>query len=109
MFGLWSRVRQSSPEDALSALRGDGLLIDVRTSGEFKGGHAKGARSIPLAALGGRAGELPKEPAIHLICASGHRSQAAARILEKAGFANVSSVRGGTAAWTRVGLPLERG
>lgn len=109
MLRFWSRVKQSTPEEALASLRGDGLLIDVRSPGEFRAGHAKGARSIPLTALRGRASQLPGERAIHLICASGTRSRTAARILENAGFANVMSVRGGTDAWAGAGLPLERG
>ena len=83
MFRFWSRVKQSTPEEALASLRGDGLLIDVRSHGEFRAGHAKGARSIPLTALNGRANHLPGERAIHLICASGNRSRAAARMPRK--------------------------
>ena len=109
MFRFWSRVRESTPDEALASLSGDGLLIDVRSSGEFRSGHARGARSIPLTGLRGRLSALPRERPIHLICASGHRSRAAARLLEKAGFENVSSVRGGTAAWARTGQSLERG
>ena len=109
MFHFWSRVKESTPEEALTSLRADGLLIDVRSPSEFRGGHARGARSIPLPDLGGRASSLSRERPIHLICASGQRSRAGVRILEKAGFGNVSSVRGGTAAWTRTGLPLGRG
>ncbi len=109
MFGFWSHVRESTPEEALASQKGDGLLIDVRSPEEFRGGHARGARSIPLPTLGRRASALPRERPIHLICASGNRSRGAARLLEKAGFADVSSVRGGTAAWAKTGLPVERG
>ena len=109
MFRFWSRVRESTPEEALASLKGHALLIDVRSPDEFRGGHARGARSIPLPTLSGSASHLPREKQIYLICASGHRSRAAARMLEKAGFENVSSVRGGTAAWARAALPLERG
>ena len=109
MFSFWSRVRQSTPEEAQASLRADGLLIDVRSPGEFKAGHARGARSIPLPSLKDSLGKLPSEGVIHLICASGVRSRAAARTLAKEGFANVSSVRGGTAGWAQSGLPVERG
>ncbi|HVD00747.1 MAG TPA: rhodanese-like domain-containing protein [Candidatus Dormibacteraeota bacterium] len=109
MFGFGARIRESSPEEASAALRESGLLIDVRTPGEFRGGHARGARNIPLANLASRAGELTPQAAVHLICASGNRSRTGARILEKAGFSAVSSVRGGTAAWARAGLKMERG
>ena len=109
MFKFWSSVRESTPEAALAAVRGGALLIDVRSPGEFRSGRAAGARSLPLPSLDERSGGLPREGEIHLICASGSRSRIAARKLEKAGFANVSSVRGGTAGWSKSGLPLERG
>ena len=108
MFGFGARVRESTPEEASASLLERGLLIDVRTPGEFALGHARGARNIPLADLGRRVGELAPQAAVHLICASGNRSRTGVRILEKAGFSSVSSVRGGTAAWARAGLRMER-
>jgi rhodanese-related sulfurtransferase len=45
---------------------------------------------------------------IHVICASGHRSQVAARLLRRARFETVASVQGGTAGWRRAGLPIDR-
>ena len=90
MFRFWSRVRESIPEETLASLSGNGLLIDVRSSGEFRAGHERGAKSIPLTSLSGRASPLPRERSIHLICASGQRSRAAARLLESAGCEDVS-------------------
>ena len=81
------------------------LLFDVRETGEFKSGHAVGARSLPLSGLRGRyERELPKERDILIICQSGARSAQACNMLAAAGY-KVTNVAGGTAAWRRAGLP----
>lgn len=49
----------------------EAILIDVRESGEFKGGHIKGATNIPLSELNFRLGDLPKDRELLLYCRSG--------------------------------------
>jgi rhodanese-related sulfurtransferase len=74
-------------------------LVDVRTPGEFAGGHLPGAVNIPVDELDGRLGELqPKEGAIVLYCRSGRRSAIAARTLKAAGFAEVRDL-GSMSRW----------
>ena len=66
------------------------LLIDVRSPGEYSGGHIDGARNIPVDQIGGRIGELgAKDRPIVLYCASGARSAMAASKLKRAGFEKV--------------------
>jgi rhodanese-related sulfurtransferase len=95
-------------------LKGDRtpLLIDVRTPAEFAGVHAAGARSMPLDALDpsavAAARIAPTDP-IYVICQSGARSAKACERLAAGGVGPVFSVEGGTAAWERAGLPVERG
>lgn len=110
MFGFLRRrpVTHSAPEDAHKAQRRGALLIDVREAHEWRSGHARGARHIPLSRLLRDRPKLPADADIHVICASGHRSRTAARVLSGAGFASVSSVRGGMSAWRRAGLPIDR-
>src|SRR3546814_19874709 len=43
-----------------------------------------------------------------LICQSGGRSMLAAEVLQRLGYRNVVSVRGGTLRWTADGFPLTR-
>lgn len=74
-------------------------LLDVRTSGEFSQGHAKGARNIPLGDLKARLGELERGRPILVCCASGVRSGSARSILVKAGFPEVHNV----GPWTVLG------
>ncbi|HSI98844.1 MAG TPA: rhodanese-like domain-containing protein [Patescibacteria group bacterium] len=84
------------------------VLIDVREPHEWRAGHARGARHIPLAQLPGSLDQLPREAPVYLICATGNRSRNAAAFLQKNGFRRPVNVRGGTAAWQRAGLPIER-
>jgi thioredoxin len=87
-------------------------LIDVRTGMEWNGGHAAGARHVPLsqldpaAVVAGRVGK-PDDP-IYVICASGGRSASACESFQRAGFTQAVNVEGGTSAWSRAGLPMQR-
>ena len=63
-----------------------GVILDVRTSNEFKTGHIKNAKNISVQQLPSQLNKLnPKTPII-TCCASGMRSASAAGILKKAGF-----------------------
>jgi len=68
-------------------LKRDGaLIIDVRTPGEFAGGHIAGSINIPLDKIGARAVELKKKnKSIITCCRSGNRSGMAKTILAEAG------------------------
>ncbi|PPT53492.1 molybdopterin biosynthesis protein MoeB [Xanthomonas arboricola pv. zantedeschiae] len=99
-----------SPADArLRALQG-ALLIDIRQLHERAGGQAEGALAIAQHDLETAPVQHISEQAreIVLICQSGKRSAHTAEILRAHGYTQVSSVLGGTAAWTSAGLPLVR-
>ncbi len=105
-----SRVAEDTPAEAHErVVNGEGILVDVREPHEWRGGHAVGARHIPLAELPRRVAELPKERPVYVICESGGRSRVAAEMLHEAGFACPINVNGGTSAWQRSALPMERG
>jgi rhodanese-related sulfurtransferase len=62
------------------------VILDVRTSNEFKTGHIKNAKNISVQQLTSQLNKLdPKKPVI-TCCASGMRSSSAVSILKKAGF-----------------------
>ncbi len=68
----------------------DALVVDVRTAGEFSGGHYEGAVNIPMSSLRARLGDLgAKDRHIIVYCRSGSRSAVAKRFLKRAGFTNV--------------------
>ncbi|HTQ27906.1 MAG TPA: rhodanese-like domain-containing protein [Puia sp.] len=64
-------------------------IIDVRTPGEFKNGHIRGAINIPLQQLAGHLSKIKKDRPVITCCASGMRSASARRILKANGFADV--------------------
>ena len=81
------------------------LLVDVRTSGEFRSGHVPGAKNIPLDQLAARLAELgTSDQEVYLICQSGGRSARAAATLAAKGLRPVN-VSGGTGAWLAAGYP----
>lgn len=75
-------------------IRAGAKVVDVRTPGEFARGAFPGAVNIPLGALAGRLGEIPKGRPVVLYCASGMRSASAARVLRRAGYADVVNAGG---------------
>ncbi|MEU3020029.1 MULTISPECIES: rhodanese-like domain-containing protein [unclassified Nocardiopsis] len=76
----------------------DAYLLDVREDDEWRAGHAPGAVHIPLRTLGERAGEVPKDQRVYVICRSGGRSAQATTALNQAGWDAVN-VSGGMGAW----------
>jgi rhodanese-related sulfurtransferase len=87
-------------------------IFDVRTPAEFDHLHVRGARLMPFDALDVAAIAAARRgaaDAIYLICQSGGRAGKACERLTEAGLANVYSIEGGTTAWEKAGLPVERG
>ncbi len=66
-----------------------GIIIDVRTTGEYASGHVKGSVNIPLAGLGAHLSKLKKDKPIITCCASGMRSGSAKSMLKANGFTEV--------------------
>ncbi|MFI1865789.1 rhodanese-like domain-containing protein [Streptomyces jumonjinensis] len=85
-------------------------VIDVRTPGEYAGGHLPGAHNIPLDDLD-RALPALREAAgrreLLVVCASGARSQSACAVLSRDGIP-AATLEGGTAAWASAGGELHR-
>ena len=85
------------------------LLIDVRSPAEFDGGygHIPNARSIPVLKIESNIEDLDsyREKEIVTMCPGGGLSLVAVEILEKAGFTDVKSLKGGTDLWHKNGYP----
>ena len=95
-------------QEAFARQQRGAKLVDVRSAGEFRGSHAKGARSVPPPAIKSDQTGLGRDDEILVICLSGHRSPRQARHLAGMGFTNVSNVHGGLMAWKKAGLPLRK-
>ena len=84
------------------------LVLDVRTAQEFHAGHVPGARNIPHTELPQRLAEVAEyqQKAVVVYCERGVRADAASKVLQAAGFANVRHLQGDMAAWRAQALPL---
>lgn len=90
MFSLLKKIFGTSRKVDLGELIANkAIILDVRTKGEYQGGHLKGSLNIPLQELNAQLSKLKKDKAIITCCASGSRSAVAKNILESNGFANV--------------------
>ncbi len=85
------------------------LLIDVREDHEFAEVRAPGAVFMPMSTFAQRAGELPADRPLMIVCHLGGRSAAVAGYLIRSGRTDVVNVAGGMDAWERAGLPVRRG
>ena len=90
MFGLISNLFRQDKTDYLQLVRDGAIIVDVRSTGEYAGGHIGGSVNIPLDELKGNLGRLEdKEKPIITCCASGMRSESAMKFLISKGYARV--------------------
>jgi len=100
-------IKTLSPQQAQELIsHGECDVVDVREAREWSRGHLPGARLVPFERIRqSPKAALPKDNVI-FVCAAGVRSEAAARVAEQYGFANVYNLKGGTRGWANAGLPL---
>lgn len=81
-------------------------LLDVRTSGEFAGGHIEGAVNYDWNGnkFEQQIANLDKSEPVYIYCLSGGRSNAAANHLRKEGY-TVHELSGGMMKWRAAKLP----
>lgn len=106
MFGMIKRLfggAKGQPD--YKALRERGaLILDVRSPGEFAGGHIEGSINIPVDQLRGNLKKLKdKDQSIICCCASGMRSGSAASILSSHGYKSVFNGGG----WMKLNRKLQ--
>jgi len=88
-MGFFGNLFNSGPKVDLNELLDNGaLLLDVRTRGEYAGGHVKNSKNIPLDELGKALPKMDKEQNIVVVCASGMRSGSAVSMMKRYGFTN---------------------
>lgn len=91
MINTLKKIFGIGPKADLAAMIASGAqIIDVRSRGEYAGGHIKGSVNIPLDQLHEHLKKLksPDHPII-TCCASGMRSGSAKTYLKNQGFLNV--------------------
>jgi phage shock protein E len=75
--------------DYRALVKNGAQIIDVRTPGEFQGGHIRGAVNIPLQSISSQMARIKKDKPVITCCASGMRSASAKSILKSNGFEEV--------------------
>ena len=77
------------------------VIIDVRTPGEYKEGHIKGAKLIDVTgpAFSTLIQEQDKSKTYYVYCRSGGRSGSACSAMHKMGFEKVYNLSGGMMGW----------
>jgi rhodanese-related sulfurtransferase len=93
-------------ELAHGANDGSLVVLDVRESDEYAAGHVAGSIWIPMSEIALRAGELPQDMTIGVVCRTGARSGVVADAFVAAGLSAVN-LTGGLHAWVGAGLALE--
>ncbi|MBN2264968.1 MAG: MBL fold metallo-hydrolase [Candidatus Aminicenantes bacterium] len=99
------RVTQISAHELKKMIKGEAgvTVVDVRSPGEFGGGHIKGAINIPAPDLRTKGRGLSKRAPIALLCGTGHRSSLGASLLKRRGFKDVRNVAGGWTGYVAAG------
>ncbi|MFV5689202.1 rhodanese-like domain-containing protein [Flavobacterium sp. ZT3R25] len=84
LFGFGPKVNYSD------LVKQGAIILDVRSKGEYSGGHIKGSLNIPVDTLSNNLFKLKdKNQPIITCCVSGMRSASAKSILKSNGFTKV--------------------
>jgi rhodanese-related sulfurtransferase len=132
---LFMAIKEIDPQKAYHTLQNDVgcVYIDVRTVSEFTRGHPDGAVNIPVAFYDPARGmvlnqefisvveaHFPRDRKLIVGCQAGPRSSAAAKMLEQAGYRDISNMLGGfggmrdpsgrtvARGWSDLGLPVSQ-
>ncbi|HRH37129.1 MAG TPA: rhodanese-like domain-containing protein [Flavobacteriales bacterium] len=97
LLGLGPKV------DLVQLIESGATIVDVRTAGEYAGGHVKGSVNIPLDQLMKNMKRIPKGKPVITCCASGMRSGSAASSLRGQGYDAHNA-----GPWTKVNAILVR-
>lgn len=88
----------------------DAMILDIRTAADFKSGHIKGAKNVPLSdfasSVDGLSGD--KGEPVLIYCNSGNTATRAIKLLKNAGYEKVNNLQGGIAAWKEANMPLTK-
>jgi len=103
-----SRIREIKPGE-LAKFRALPLILDVREKDEFVRGHIAGAKHVSRGVLEQKICEIAPDYSgpIVVYCAGGDRGALAADNLQKLGYQNVFSLKGGLSGWLEAGGLVE--
>jgi len=88
--------------------KGDGIILDTRTKGEYDRGHIENAVLIDLQDpnVSNTLLALPKNKPLYTYCYSGARSSSVAQFLQSKGYTMIFNLQKGVIDWNRNGFTL---
>lgn len=88
----------------------EGIVLDVRTPGEYSRGHIKNATLISTSdqEFVHKVKLLQKDKPIYVYCLTGSRSRAVSYYLYQNGYAKVYNLQRGIVEWNQLGYPIEQ-
>lgn len=108
--GATSAVKMVSTHDlTLLVNRSNGHVVDTRPVVDFNKGRITDSINLPMDKITtGQFGALEnkKSDPIVVVCNSGMSAKAAAKLMHKAGFEQVSVLQGGIQSWISASLPV---
>ena len=112
LSGVISPIKAlSTHETTLLMNKDDAVILDVRDTKAFNGGHILGARQLKSDAIQNKQfGSLEKfkDKPIIVVCAMGNTARSTAQELHKQGFEKTSILQGGMNSWESAGLPVSK-
>ncbi|MCI0481161.1 MAG: rhodanese-like domain-containing protein [Candidatus Dadabacteria bacterium] len=86
------------------------VILDVRTAGEYSGGHIEGSTNIDVKSESFKeeVGKLDRSKTYLVHCRSGSRSETAVKIMEEIGFTDIYEMNGGILGWQDAGYPVTK-
>lgn len=107
---LYKNIRVAQADTLIRNHEGksDLLILDVRTPGEFKAGHIRGAINIDFwnAGFADSVSKLNKDRTCLVYCTSGVRSSGAMKKMRKLGFKRIYNMKSGMFGWRAAALPV---
>lgn len=107
-----SKVTSVTPAETVTLMnKENAVVVDVRSTEDFKKGHILNAKNIPVGEIDKgsfSAIEKDKKSPIIMVCDSGTRSAGAAKKLVAAGFENVSNLATGINGWKSGSFPTTK-
>jgi rhodanese-related sulfurtransferase len=86
-----------------------GIILDVRTPGEYKKGFIKDALLMDIFSdsFDAELNKLDRNTAYYVYCGSGGRSAECSEKMQTLGFKKVYDLDGGMGAWRNANMPIE--
>lgn len=108
--GAMSPIKLVGTQDlTMMVNRSNGVVVDIRQQADFNKGHITDAVNLTIDKITAEqfgALEKRKSDPIVVVCNAGMTAKNAARLMNKAGFEQVSVLQGGMQTWTGASLPV---